>query len=109
MSAAANTQQQPAVKAANVPNTYWATLVRGDFYSLGEAVWTPGKSLPVPTYIKEHLEKTAVDQVTVEDASEAKQKFKFSPIAAGQPEVELAADKEAAPVARVSRVRTRAS
>jgi hypothetical protein len=71
---------QQAVAAQAVPNTHFATLVRGEFYALGNATFTPGKRIPVPQYIKDHLERTAVDVVDVEGEGEAKQKFAFEVI-----------------------------
>lgn len=73
-----NTQAAAPQQATIVPNTHTATLVRGDSYFLGNTRFEPGKAIPVPAYIKEHLERVAVDMVDVEGEAEAKQKFKFA-------------------------------
>lgn len=74
-------QTQDAGQPANtVQNTHYATLIRGETYTLGNVVFRPGKRIPVPQYIKDHLETTAVDVVDVEGEGEAKQKFAFEEI-----------------------------
>jgi hypothetical protein len=75
---AAATQQAPVI----VPNTHTATLVRGESYFLGNTRFEPGVAVPIPQYIKDHLESTAVDMVDVEGEAEGKQKFKFATLPA---------------------------
>lgn len=77
---------QPATNAAAaavakaVPNTHYATLIRGESYTLGNVMFKPGQRIAVPQYIKDHLEITAIDHVDVEGEAEAKPKFAFEVI-----------------------------
>lgn len=69
--------QQAANASQRVPNTHTAVLIRGESYTLGNVMFTPGKRIPIPQYVKDHLEATAVDMVDVEGEAEAKPKFAF--------------------------------
>lgn len=82
MTAAANSAAAPVATKA-VKSTHWATLVRGEFYSLGNVVFKPGKPMPVPQYVVDHLKKIAIDVVDVEGEAEDKQKFSFQEIKEG--------------------------
>lgn len=97
---AAGTQQAHA-PFVPVKNTHTAKLVRGEVYFLGNTRFDNGVEVTVPQYIKDHLEKVAVDFVDVEEEAEARQKFEFAELPEPGAEAPIKSRPVAAPGARL--------